>query len=56
MGLDACESMLVAKINACGSTGMGFDACGSVLAVEINACGSTKSVLVDFDSCGAGGF
>ena len=56
MGLDACESMLVAKINACGSTGMGFDACGSVLAAKIGACGSTESVLVGFDSCGAGAF
>ena len=56
MGLDACESMLVAKINACGSTGMGFDACGSVLAMEISACGSTESMLVGFDSCGAGRF
>ena len=56
MGLDACESMLGAKINACGSTGMGFDACGSVLAMEISACGSTESMLVSFDSCGVGRF
>ena len=56
MGLDACESVLAVEIGACGSTGMGFDACGSVLAMEINACGSTESVLMDFDSCGAGGF
>ncbi|KAF3959976.1 hypothetical protein CMV_015266 [Castanea mollissima] len=56
MGLDACKSVLAAKIGACGSTGMGFGACGSVqLAVEIGVCGSTKSVLVGFDSCGAGG-
>ena len=56
MGLDACESMLVAEISACESTGMGFDACGLVLAAEIDACGSTESMLVGFDSCGAGGF
>ena len=56
MGLDACESVLAAEIDASRSTGMGFDACGSVLAMEISACGSTESVLVDFDSCGAGGF
>ena len=48
--------MLAAEIGARGSTGMGFDACGSVLAAEIGACGSTESVLVGFDSCGAGGF
>ena len=56
MGLDACELVLAAEIGACGSMGMGFDACGSMLAVEIGACGSTESVLVGFDSCGAGGF
>ena len=56
MGLDACESMLVAEIGANGSMGMGFDACGSMLAVEIGTCGSTKSVLVGFDSCGGSGF
>ena len=56
MGLDACESVLAAKIGACGSAGMGFDACGSVLAAEIGACGSTESALVGFDSCCAGGF
>ena len=55
MGLDACESVLAAKIGACGSAGMGFDACGSVLAAEIGACGSTESVLVGFDSCGSYG-
>ena len=26
MGLNACGSVLVAEISACGSTGMGFDA------------------------------
>ena len=56
MGLDACGSVLAAEISACGSMGMGFDASGSVLAVEIGACGSMESVLVGFDSCGAGGF
>ena len=40
MGLDACGSVLVAKISACGLTRMGFDTCGSVLAAEIDACGS----------------
>ena len=35
---------------------MGLDACGSMLAAEIGACGSMESVLVGFDSCGAGGF
>ena len=54
MGLDACELVLAAEIGACGSMGMG--ASGSVLAVEIGACGSMESVLVGFDSCGAGGF
>ena len=38
MGLDACE-LVLAKIGACGSTGMGFDACGSVLAAEIGVGG-----------------
>ena len=56
MGLDACELVLEVEIGACGSIGMGFDACGLMLAVEIGACGSTESVLVGFDSCGAGGF
>ena len=56
MGLDACESMLVAEISANGSMGMGFDACGSMLTAEISTCGSTESVLVGFDSCGASGF
>ena len=56
MGLDACESVLAAEIDASRSTGMGFDACGSVLAMEISACGSTESMLVGFDSCGAGRF
>ena len=55
MGLDACGSVLAAKIGACGLTGMGFDACGSMLAVEINARRSTESVLVGFDSCGSCG-
>ena len=48
--------MLAAKIGAYGSMGMGFDASGSVLAVEIGAYGLMESVLVGFDSCGAGGF
>ena len=56
MGLDACELVLAAEIGAYGSMGMGFDASGSVLAVEIGACGLMESVLVGFDSCGAGGF
>ena len=56
MGLDAWGLALVAKIGACGLTGMGFNACRSVLVVEIIASGSTESVLVGFDSCGDGGF
>ena len=55
MGLNACGSMLAAKISACGSTGMGFDACGSMLVAKIDACGLTDFVLVGFDSCGSCG-
>ena len=55
MGLDAWGLALVAKIGACGLTGMGFNACRSVLVVEIIASGSTESVLVGFDSCGSYG-
>ena len=55
MGLDACESMLVAEIGANGSMGMGFDACGSMLVAEIDAYGSTESALMGFDSCGSCG-
>ena len=34
--------MLVAEIDAYGSTGMGFDTCGLVLTTEIDAYGSTE--------------
>ena len=34
--------MLVAEIDAYGSTGMGFDTCGLVLTAKIDACGSTE--------------
>ena len=52
MGLDACESVLAAEIDASRSTGMGFDACGLVLAAKIGAYGLMESVLLGFDSCG----